>query len=82
VVGIDNRRAGFVVTHHMIEAGARRIALSAALHFAPSCVGRSNGYRDAVVTATVEMGPPFVEQLDPSDIVKVRFLWSDIIRMG
>jgi GntR family transcriptional regulator of arabinose operon len=72
VVGIDNRRAGFVVTQHLIDAGARRVAFIGRPHLAPSCVGRSNGYRDAVTNTSVEMGPPFVEQLDPSDIVTVR----------
>jgi len=67
VVGIDNRRAGFVATQHLIEAGARRVAFIGRPHLAPSCVGRAQGYRDAVASALVEMGPAFVEQLDPSD---------------
>jgi GntR family transcriptional regulator of arabinose operon len=71
VVGIDNRRAGYVLTQHLIAAGARRIAFIGRPHLAPSCVARSSGYRDAVVGATVEMAPPFVEQLEPSDTVRV-----------
>lgn len=71
VVGIDNRRAGFVATQHLIEAGARRIAFIGRPHLAPSCLARANGYREAVASALVGMGPAFVEQLDPSDKLAV-----------
>lgn len=71
VVGIDNRRAGFIATQHLIESGARRIVFIGRPHLAPSCISRSNGYREAVANASVEMGPAFVEQLEPSDKIAV-----------
>ena len=67
VVGIDNRRAGFVATQHLIDAGCLRIGFIGRPHLAPSCVARSNGYRDAVRNAAVEPGSDFIERLDPAD---------------
>jgi DNA-binding LacI/PurR family transcriptional regulator len=67
VVGIDNRRAGFVATQHLIDAGCRRIGFIGRPHLAPSCVARYNGYRDTVTYSAVPMGPEFAERLDPSD---------------
>ena len=67
IVGIDIRRAVFFATQHLIEAGARLIGFIGRPHLAPSCVGLSNGYREAVANAAVEMAPAFVEQLEPSD---------------
>ncbi len=67
VVGIDNRRAGFIATRHLMQSGARRIAFIGRPHLAPSCIGRRSGYRDCLASAGGEMGPVFVAQLDPTD---------------
>ena len=67
VVGIDNRRAGFVAAQHLIDAGCRRIGFIGRPHLAPSCVARSNGYRDAIYNSAVEPGSEFIERLDPAD---------------
>lgn len=67
LVGIDNRRAGCVATQHLISAGCRRIAFIGRPHLAPSCVARSVGYRDALASAEVSLGPAFIERLDPAD---------------
>ncbi len=76
VVGIDNRRAGFIVTEHLIKLGCRRIAFIAKSHLAPSCVARCEGYRDALRHSTVELAPEFIQQLDPSDTARV----AEVIR--
>ena len=67
VVGIDNRRAGYIATEHLIQAGCRRIGFIGRPHLAPSCVARCNGYRDAVAGSSVQLGPEFAQRLDPSD---------------
>ena len=67
VVGIDNRRAGCVVTQHLIDAGCRRIGFIGRPHLAPSCVARYNGYRDTVMSSSIPLAPEFSERLDPSD---------------
>jgi DNA-binding LacI/PurR family transcriptional regulator len=74
VVGIDNRRAGSVATQHLISAGCRRIAFIGKPHLAPSCVGRSAGYRDALVNAQVPLAPACIERLDPTDTKAVEEL--------
>ena len=67
VVGIDNRRAGFIATEHLIRTGCRRVGFIGRPHLAPSCVARYGGYRDAVACSPIELAPAFVERLDPSD---------------
>lgn len=67
VVGIDNRRAGYVATQHLIDNGCRRIAFLGRPHLAPSCVARSNGYRDALAGSQGRLGEPLIERLDPAD---------------
>ena len=71
VVGIDNRRAGFIATEHLIKAGCRHIGFIGRPHLAPSCVARCNGYRDAVANSPVQLAPEFVERLDPSDKARI-----------
>lgn len=70
VVGIDNRRAGFVVTKHLIERGCRRIGYIGKQHLAPSCIGRAAGYGDATSAAgsLVDADSVFVETIDPTDV--------------
>ena len=48
LVGIDNRRAAYVLTKHLIEAGCRRLAFVGKHRSAPSCVARAVGFREAV----------------------------------
>jgi GntR family transcriptional regulator, arabinose operon transcriptional repressor len=67
VVGIDNRRAGCVVTQHLIDSGCRRIGFIGRPHLAPSCVARYHGYRDTVMGSSIPLAPEFSERLDPSD---------------
>jgi GntR family transcriptional regulator of arabinose operon len=76
VVGIDNRRAGYVATQHLIDVGSRRIAFLGRHHLAPSCVARSNGYRDALANSPVPVAEPFVERLDPADRMSVESVIS------
>lgn len=71
VVGIDNRRAGFIATKHLIDNGCRRIGFIGRQHLAPSCVARSCGYRDAIAGGGIEEGAGFVERLDPADHLAV-----------
>ncbi|HEX3747474.1 MAG TPA: substrate-binding domain-containing protein [Bryobacteraceae bacterium] len=67
VVGIDNRRAGFVITKHLINNGCRRVGFIGRIHLAPSCIARSNGYRDALANSRMPLAAEFVERLDPTD---------------
>lgn len=48
LVGIDNHRAGFVITQHVLEAGARRIVFFARPNSAPTVSARALGCSNAV----------------------------------
>lgn len=72
LVGIDNRRAGFIMTQHLIRSGCERVGFLGRLHMAPSCLARAAGYASAVMSQNGGLGAPFSELLDPSDSVGVR----------
>ena len=70
LVGIDNRRAGFVITKHLVESGAQRIAFYARPKSAPTVTQRILGYREAL--AGHATGDGYVEYGDPTDAAGVR----------
>ncbi len=49
LVGIDNRRTGYLATEHLIKAGAKRIAFIARPNSAPTVDARMAGYREALL---------------------------------
>jgi GntR family transcriptional regulator, arabinose operon transcriptional repressor len=67
VVGIDNRRAGRVVTQHLVKTGCKRIGFIGKPHLAPSCIARAAGYREAIAAAHVDRDAEFCETFDPLD---------------
>lgn len=50
LVGIDNRRTGYLATEHLIKAGAKRIAFLARPNSAPTVDARIAGYREALLS--------------------------------
>ena len=71
VVGIDNRRAGFVITDHMIKLGCRRIAFVGVLHAAATVNAREAGYREALFDANVPFDAGLVHRLNVDDADEV-----------
>ncbi len=68
LIGIDNRRAAYVLTSHLIEVGCRRLAFVARHRSAPNCVGRGVGFREAVLDAGLEFQPEFIRlSVNPED---------------
>lgn len=51
MVGIDNRHAGYLVTRHLLQLGARRIAFAAYRGQASTVKARIEGYREAMADA-------------------------------
>ena len=49
LVGIDNRRTGYLATEHLIKVGAKRIAFLARPNSAPTVDARIAGYREALL---------------------------------
>lgn len=48
LVGIDNHRAGYVLTRHLLEAGSKRIVFASRSNSATTVLARAAGYRDAL----------------------------------
>ena len=72
LVGIDNRRAGFVVTDHLLRSGARRVAFVGVPHSASTVDEREAGHREALHARGLELDRALVRRLDPSDPAAVR----------
>jgi len=74
LIGIDNRRAGFVITNHVLDCGAKRIVYLARPNSAPTVAERELGYHEAIrargdssIEGWTEIGAPgdtsFVSEL-------------------
>ena len=51
LVGIDNHRAGYLATEHLLHVGAKRIVFFARRESAPTVDARIAGYREALTSA-------------------------------
>jgi GntR family transcriptional regulator, arabinose operon transcriptional repressor len=73
VVSIDNRRAAYVLTRHVLDAGSRQVIFIGRHDAAPSCVARSLGFRDAMQDAGLWTADSIhhVNPIDPADIARV-----------
>jgi GntR family transcriptional regulator of arabinose operon len=76
LVTIDNRRAGFVITSHVLECGARRLVFLARPQSAPTVAMRAFGFKDAIHIDESLGAKGWIEYGDPSDIVFVAELVS------
>jgi GntR family transcriptional regulator, arabinose operon transcriptional repressor len=74
LVGIDNRRAGFLITDHLLRLGCRRLAFVGLRHSAATVDAREAGYREALYVSGVPMDPALVHRLDPTDAPRVTAL--------
>lgn len=73
LVGIDNRRAGYVITAHLLKAGCRRIVFLGRPRSAPTVDLRICGYKEALAEAGVG-AEPHVGRVEPEDAADVRSL--------
>lgn len=67
LVGIDNRRAAYQLTQHLINAGAKKIAFFARPNSAPTVDARIAGYREATQPSEKYPGSSLVILGDVSD---------------
>ncbi|MBV8629701.1 MAG: GntR family transcriptional regulator [Silvibacterium sp.] len=67
LVGIDNRRAGFQITRHLLQLGAKRIAFVAKPLSAPTVEARIAGYREALYCAGLSASAQLMRFGDPED---------------
>ena len=70
LVGIDNHRAGYVLTRHMLHSGAKRIVFAMRCHSASTVEARAAGYRSALLRLAPESRPRFFSTnfSDPAEI--------------
>jgi GntR family transcriptional regulator, arabinose operon transcriptional repressor len=73
-VGIDNRRAGYQITEHLVRAGARRVAFVSLANAASTVDARRAGYREALHSSGRAVESALVVQFDPADTGPVRRL--------
>jgi DNA-binding LacI/PurR family transcriptional regulator len=77
MIGIDNRRAGYVLTDHLIDAGCRRLLFVGRHRSAPSCFARGVGFRDAMQDRGLEFRDEFVlHDANPSDTAEVQAIMT------
>jgi GntR family transcriptional regulator of arabinose operon len=70
LVGIDNRRAGFVATTHLLRHGSRRVAFLGMPNAAATVDAREAGYREALFVsdlAGTDVDRGLILRLDPAD---------------
>lgn len=67
VVGIDNRRAGYLITEHLLSLGCRRVAFVARPNSAPTVDARIAGHREALLSHGVPTDREFVQRGDPDN---------------
>ena len=67
LVGIDNRRAGYIVTDHLLRVGARLVGFVARPHTAATVDARAAGYREALAAHSRADTVPRVGRFDPAD---------------
>jgi DNA-binding LacI/PurR family transcriptional regulator len=66
LVGIDNRRAGYAITSHLLRCGCSRIVFLSRPGSAPTVDARAAGYREALTQARLEF-EPHVCRIEPED---------------
>jgi len=72
LVGIDNRRAGCLLTRHVLQLGCRTIHFLARPTSAPTVDLRTEGWRDALTDAGIQPEDSWLWRGEPSDLEFVR----------
>jgi GntR family transcriptional regulator of arabinose operon len=67
LVGIDNRRAGFLITQHLLLHGVTRVAFVARPLSASTVAARIAGYREALFAHRLHLQEDLVCRGDPED---------------
>ena len=69
LVGIDNRRAGYTITSHLIRCGCRRVVFLGRPGSAPTVDARIAGYGEALAADNLE---PHASRIEPDDQANVK----------
>ena len=76
LIGIDNRRAGYIMSRHLLGLGCKRLAFVGRPRSAPTVDARIAGFREAVLDAQGEFDPQSICRIEPWEKEQV----NDILR--
>jgi GntR family transcriptional regulator of arabinose operon len=76
LVGIDNHRAGYQITEHLLRLGARRLAFVSLVNAASTVDARRAGYREALHRYAAPVEPALTVELDPADMGNIARLMN------
>lgn len=74
LVGIDNGRAGYLITDHLLRMGCRRLAFVALPDSAATVEAREAGYREALYGRQLEVDRGLSQRFDPAESAAVAAL--------
>ena len=74
LVGIDNRRAGYAITAHLIKMGCKRLVFVGRPRSAPTVDARVAGFREALMDGELDLSPASVWRIETRDGAEVRKL--------
>jgi GntR family transcriptional regulator of arabinose operon len=77
LVGIDNRRAGFLITQHLLLHGVKRVAFIAKPLSASTVLARIAGYREALFAYGIPLQQNLVCRGDPDNPDFIRRVLKD-----
>jgi DNA-binding LacI/PurR family transcriptional regulator len=77
LVGIDNRRAGYAITAHLLRCGCRRIVFIGRPGSAPTVDARIAGYREAILGSKQDL-QPYIRRIEPDDRSQVTAVLDEI----
>jgi GntR family transcriptional regulator, arabinose operon transcriptional repressor len=77
LVGIDNRRAGYAITAHLLRCGCRRIVFIGRPGSAPTVDARIAGYREAILGSEHNL-QPYIRRIEPEDKGQVKLALDEI----
>jgi GntR family transcriptional regulator of arabinose operon len=78
LAGIDNRRAGYIATEHLIRLGSRRIAFLAFPRTAATVDERIAGYREALYMNGLPVEAALVQRLMSEDDESIRRIMNEV----
>jgi len=82
LVGIDNRRAGHVITEHLLRLGCRRVLFVGPENAAATVDEREAGYREALYAAGVQFDRALTHRMDADGIESVKALMQSARPQG
>jgi GntR family transcriptional regulator of arabinose operon len=77
LVGIDNRRAGYAITAHLLRCGCRRIVFIGRPGSAPTVDARIAGYREAILGSNQDL-QAYIRRTEPDDRSQITAILDEI----